>query len=348
MGACVARIVASAVKAQTRPGSPELGGATRARNVFLAVARCRRPRLPLRYGSTQLKRDHRSAAIASLEKLGPKRPDYQNNRLRIAHLRSCNPNKVWRGGGKGQRSKTSIGNTSMNRAKANWHQLRQLWPLAVAVLAACGGASESTEETATTDDETVATTPGTESAQARRRGSWINCAVEGATCELPGTRVVRYGANGAHYYKTVAGSIACNNRTWGDPLVGVFKKCDYLASASTSAPVPASPPNPAPPPAPAPAPAPAPTPTPAPPVTARATLSWSPSSSPQVAGYRVYYGTASRAYLQTYGNGVDVGAATTFVVAGLPSGKMHYFSVTSIDTSGNESPFSNEASKLVQ
>jgi hypothetical protein len=39
---------------------------------------------------------------------------------------------------------------------------------------------------------------------------------------------------------------------------------------------------------------------------------------------------------------------TTFVVPNLPVGKVYYFAVTAIDSLGSESPFSNEATKLIQ
>jgi uncharacterized protein (DUF1800 family) len=80
--------------------------------------------------------------------------------------------------------------------------------------------------------------------------AWVACASEGGVCAVPGTRSVRYGANGTYAFKTVTGSIACNNSVWGDPLVGVFKACAYAGDA---APAPAPAPVPAPPPAPAPA-----------------------------------------------------------------------------------------------
>jgi hypothetical protein len=66
-------------------------------------------------------------------------------------------------------------------------------------------------------------------------------------------------------------------------------------------------------------------------------LSWNPNREPDLAGYKVYYGTASR----TYGKPVDVGKRTTYSVTGLNAGT-YYFAVTAFDTSGNESRFSNE------
>jgi fibronectin type 3 domain-containing protein len=75
-------------------------------------------------------------------------------------------------------------------------------------------------------------------------------------------------------------------------------------------------------------------------------LTWSPSSTAGVAGYRVYYGLASNSYQQSAGNGVNIGNATNYVVTGLQSKKVYYFAVTSVDAAGVESIFSNEVSKL--
>jgi fibronectin type 3 domain-containing protein len=77
-------------------------------------------------------------------------------------------------------------------------------------------------------------------------------------------------------------------------------------------------------------------------------LAWSASSAPNVVGYRLYYGTAPRTYSQSFGAGVAVGNTTTFNVSGLTAGKTYYFAVTAVDNLGNESAYSNEASKAVQ
>jgi hypothetical protein len=67
------------------------------------------------------------------------------------------------------------------------------------------------------------------SAQQTGPGSWVRCAVENGTCRVPFPTQVRYGAR-SHYVTRVTGSdIGCNNRTFGDPLVGVVKACDYFA-----------------------------------------------------------------------------------------------------------------------
>ena len=70
-------------------------------------------------------------------------------------------------------------------------------------------------------------------------------------------------------------------------------------------------------------------------------LAWDPNTEPDVAGYRVYYGTASR----TYGAPINVGNVTSYTVTGLTIGATYYFAVTAYDTADtayNESGFSNE------
>jgi chitodextrinase len=76
-----------------------------------------------------------------------------------------------------------------------------------------------------------------------------------------------------------------------------------------------------------------------------AVLTWTAVTDANLSGYRVYYGTASGTYLQPYGQGISVGNVTTYTVTGLSSGTTYYFVVTSVDTSGNESGYSQEVSK---
>lgn len=79
-----------------------------------------------------------------------------------------------------------------------------------------------------------------------------------------------------------------------------------------------------------------------------ATLQWNAVDDPQVKGYRVYFGTASRTYGQTFGAGLDVGMTTTYIVTGLQSGLTYYFAVTSYGDIGKESDYSNEVSKQMK
>jgi Fibronectin type III domain len=69
-------------------------------------------------------------------------------------------------------------------------------------------------------------------------------------------------------------------------------------------------------------------------------LAWNASADPNVAGYKIYYGTVS----QTYTNSVDVGNVTSVVIPGLVAGTTYYFAATTYTAAGVESQFSNEAS----
>jgi hypothetical protein len=79
------------------------------------------------------------------------------------------------------------------------------------------------------------------------------------------------------------------------------------------------------------------------PASSQAILSWDANTEANLAGYKLYVGTASG----TYGAPVDVGNITTFKVIGLVKGKTYYFVVTAYDTAGNESDYSVEVSKTI-
>jgi hypothetical protein len=62
--------------------------------------------------------------------------------------------------------------------------------------------------------------------------TWTDCANEGQTCSVSGTREVRYGANGSYITKMVSGSVACTNQAFGrDPAYGFAKKCQFSSVA---------------------------------------------------------------------------------------------------------------------
>lgn len=68
-------------------------------------------------------------------------------------------------------------------------------------------------------------------------------------------------------------------------------------------------------------------------------LAWSPNEEPDLAGYRIYYGTSSREYIGF----VDAGRATTFRLDNLLDDVTYFVAITAYDTAGNESDFSAEA-----
>lgn len=68
------------------------------------------------------------------------------------------------------------------------------------------------------------------------------------------------------------------------------------------------------------------------------TLAWDTNSEPDVAGYKIYYGTESREYIYV----VDIGNQTSCTISDLVTGEVYYFAVTAYDMNDNESNFSAE------
>jgi len=75
---------------------------------------------------------------------------------------------------------------------------------------------------------------------------------------------------------------------------------------------------------------------------ANVSLAWDASASSNIAGYKVYIGTASGVYDAP----ITIANQTTYTVTGLTAGK-YYFAVTAFDNSGSESTYSNEVNTTV-
>lgn len=71
-------------------------------------------------------------------------------------------------------------------------------------------------------------------------------------------------------------------------------------------------------------------------------ISWEPSTSPNIIGYKVYYGIQSGVYSGL----VDAGNSTIATVSHLKVNHPYFFAVTSYDSNG-ESTFSNEISFII-
>jgi hypothetical protein len=74
-------------------------------------------------------------------------------------------------------------------------------------------------------------------------------------------------------------------------------------------------------------------------------VAWDASSEPDIAGYKLYYGTASGSYAAS----IDVGDVLTYSVSDLDEGATYYFAAKAYNTAGIEgSTYSNEVSSEVQ
>jgi len=70
-------------------------------------------------------------------------------------------------------------------------------------------------------------------------------------------------------------------------------------------------------------------------------LVWNPVPDKNLGGYRVYYGTASRTYVQSFGQGLQ-SSEPTYTVNGLAGGHRYFFAVTATNSVGMESGYSDE------
>lgn len=68
------------------------------------------------------------------------------------------------------------------------------------------------------------------------------------------------------------------------------------------------------------------------------TLAWDANAEPDLSGYKVYSGTASR----SYSGSVDVGNWTRCVMGGLEPGRTYYFAAKAYNATGSESEYSSE------
>jgi hypothetical protein len=85
---------------------------------------------------------------------------------------------------------------------------------------------------------------------------------------------------------------------------------------------------------------------PTPPTQHTVSLSWTLSTTPNVAGYNVYRGTASGGpYSTKLDSSLVIGSS--FTDSTVQSGQTYYYVATAVDSSGNESAYSNVAQAVI-
>jgi len=79
--------------------------------------------------------------------------------------------------------------------------------------------------------------------------------------------------------------------------------------------------------------------------TASVTFQWDANIDTDLAGYRVYRSTTSGSF------GAPIAtlsaSATSYQATGLQKGLQYFFVVSAYDANGNESPFSNQVSRMI-
>lgn len=78
--------------------------------------------------------------------------------------------------------------------------------------------------------------------------------------------------------------------------------------------------------------------------TGNVSLTWRANQEPDLAGYKLYIGTASGIY-NFAGSPFSINIATSYIASNLPKGQTYFFALSALDTAGNESVLSAEISK---
>ena len=73
-------------------------------------------------------------------------------------------------------------------------------------------------------------------------------------------------------------------------------------------------------------------------------LTWDANKEPDIAGYKVYYGTTPG----RYGPGTDVGNVTKYTLESLVKKQTYYIAIKAYTRSGKESAFSQEVSGVAK
>jgi len=73
-------------------------------------------------------------------------------------------------------------------------------------------------------------------------------------------------------------------------------------------------------------------------------LTWAANKEPDIAGYKVYYGTTAG----EYGPAIDVGNVKKFTLGGLIKGQAYYIAIKAYNWYGKESVFSQEVSAVAK
>lgn len=151
--------------------------------------------------------------------------------------------------------------------------------------------------------------------------TWTFCAHERQLCSFTGTRRVRYGAGTTWVERDVtaaSGGVQCANSVFGDPAVGITKRCELRAEPAG---------------------------------TGAASLTWTAptrntdgSSLTNLAGYRISYGTNQDELVQTVQ--IENPGTTAYTVDRLAPGT-YFFAVRAYTSSGTESANSNVESKVI-
>ncbi len=129
-----------------------------------------------------------------------------------------------------------------------------------------------------------------------------------------------------------SGSRSARNLLKNSAITSLLQPSTPVVNTPPSLPPPSTPPSnpPSTPPAPSPS-------------TGSLTLRWAANGEPDLAGYKIYVGTASGMY-SFPGSAFVVGKVTSYTITNLPMGQTYFLAISAYDRAGNESVLSAEVS----
>jgi len=197
-------------------------------------------------------------------------------------------------------------------------------------------AGQVTQTTADTAKGTVppATVPMTKSAATAPPGVTST----GAVAVAPSAPASSTSSAGSHSVAS-AGSSSASSSPGSRSALNLIKNSSIATLLQAPTPVVTTPPSSSPPSAPPSTPPPPPSPS-----TGSLTLTWTANGEPDLAGYKIYVGTASGTY-NFPASPLVIGKVTSYTVANLPNGQTYFIAMSAYDSAGNESPLSAEVSK---
>jgi hypothetical protein len=204
---------------------------------------------------------------------------------------------------------------------------------------AAGQATQTTADTAKSTTPT-AMAPITKATAASLPGatSATSAAVAPtASSSLVGTAGVHSAASArSGSAPSSSGSRSASNLLKNPAIMSLLQPSTPVITTPPSLPPPSTPPS-------------SPTSTPPPPSppspsTGSVTLTWTANGEPDLAGYKIYVGTASGTY-SFPGSPFLAGKVTSYTIANLPKGQTYFFALSAYDSAGNESVLSAEVSK---
>lgn len=191
-----------------------------------------------------------------------------------------------------------------------------------------------TPTTADTAKGTVppATVPATKSAATPLAGVTSTGAVAVAPSAPPSST-----SSASSHSLASAGSSSASSSPGSRSALNLIKNSSIAALLQAPTPVVTTPLSPSPPSTPPSTPPPSPS-------TGSLTLTWTANEEPDLAGYKIYVGTASGTY-SFLGSPFVAGKVTSYTVSNLPKGQTYFIAMSAYDSAGNESVLSAEVSK---